>query len=79
VRLTTTRLLLAGFTLTIVVVVGALVLLHEREPPEDPKAPPTGPSSVIRGVMKRAAARADAERRNQALGIEQALHDAGSD
>ena len=76
-RLTTTRLLVAGFTFTLVAVVGSLLVLRERERPYDPKAPPTGPSSVIRGIRKRAAERAANERRNQALGIEQALHDAG--
>ena len=76
-RLTTTRLLVAGFSFTAVAVVGSLLLLREREHPEDPHAKPTGPSTVIRGIKKRAADRADAQRRAEALGIEQALKDAG--
>jgi hypothetical protein len=73
VRLTTTRLLAAGFTLTALAVAAALLLLHEREPPVNH---PT-PSSVIGDMRKRSAARVAEQRRQQALTLEQALQDAG--
>jgi hypothetical protein len=79
VKLTTPRLFLAMLTITIVSVVGGLIWVHEREPPEDPNAPPTGPSSVIRGVMKRAAARDAKARQAQALDLERLYHSDGGE
>ncbi len=78
-KLTTTRLFVAMLTITVVAVVGSLIWLHEREPPEDPNAPPTGPSTVIRGIMKRAAAREAKERADQRRQLEQMFRtDGGS-
>jgi len=49
-KLTTTRLLAGLFVVTAIGVTAGLLALHERERPEDPRARPVGPSSIIRGV-----------------------------
>lgn len=68
-KLTTPRIFLTMFTLTVAAVLGSLIYLHEREPPPDPDAPPTGPSTVIGGIRKRAAARTAKARETTALEI----------
>jgi hypothetical protein len=60
-------------------VLGSLVYLHEREPPEDPNAPPTGPSTVIGGIRKRAAARTARARAATALEIKNMVQGDGGE
>lgn len=66
-------------TLTVVVVIGSLVWVHEREPPEDPNAPPRGPSTVIGGIRKRAAIRAAKARQAEAEQIDRLLRTDGGE
>jgi len=78
-KLTTTRLLAGLFVLTAIGVTAGLLALHERERPEDPRARPVGPSSIIRGVRKRSAEELAQQRRDKALAFERSLHpDAGA-
>ncbi|HZS40042.1 MAG TPA: hypothetical protein VFF06_24585 [Polyangia bacterium] len=68
--------LVAVTALALVVTFAAQWLNHSRNgltnPPDDP-AHPTGPSTVIRGIMKRNAERRARERREGALDIERVL------
>jgi len=65
---------------TIAAIAIPLSFLHDREPPFDPKAPPTGPSSVIRRLRQSATARQTRARQAQALALETLVYppDAGT-
>ena len=71
-KLTTTRLFLAFFSITIVAVIGGLIWLHEREPAPDPSAGPRGPSDLIRLLRKQQQEKLASERRAMAESLRRA-------
>jgi hypothetical protein len=66
------------FALSIIAIIVPLLFLHDREPPFDPHAPPTGPSTLIRRLRQTATARQIRDRQSQALALDHLLFgDAG--
>jgi hypothetical protein len=76
-KLTTTRLFLILFALSLGAVVLGLVLLKDHAPEGEGATGPRGPSDIIREQRRRAIEVRDKERRERALGFERSLHDGG--
>jgi hypothetical protein len=60
--------------LSVIAIIVPLLFLHDREPPFDPHAQPTGPSTLIRRLRQSATARQIRDRQSQALALDHLLY-----